>query len=432
MDTALHPTYKLWFGTEETQALPTSNQLSIVWNKLDVELQRDIPKPTKHTTVASFIEQLEEKMNMWQRLFNRPPSPRGPRYGNNPPSCNGPNRGYNPLHQVDPQNRGYSGNPPQQQTHDVDAQSAAYFADQETGEGYEHDSGYANRAIPKRAYPCNECNAIYLLNSQLNYHIHEPHYDYLISAYNVTVAPIGYATVKAGLGKLTAKPRAVCLDSGATHTLVDRSLVADNMPQSARKTLQIHRIASNFTSSEYIDLRLHIHSNDSKSKAFVVCKAYIVDEIDAGILIGMDVMQTEGMNHEAFCCRLPLRIDSHSVRDSTASIHGYYTLRKATNLCYVHGYSAFNTIPYEPANLRYSYNSSPRACRKCNQSFLSSNSLHEHPRTSGHATLVTVLAVLAISAVLAVRILLPSLTLNRVDKPWRKQVDGGPTMEKAT
>lgn len=44
--------------------LATSNQLSIAWNKLDAELQRDVPRPTIHTTVAAFITQLEDRKDM--------------------------------------------------------------------------------------------------------------------------------------------------------------------------------------------------------------------------------------------------------------------------------------------------------------------------------------------------------------------------------
>lgn len=91
------------------------------------------------------------------------------------------------------------------------------------------------------------------------------------------VHPIGYATVQASIGKLSAEPRVVCLDSDATHILVGRSLVA-NHTALAGETLQIHGISSGFTSSEHVSLRLYIDGDDGKSKAFVVFKVYLVEE----------------------------------------------------------------------------------------------------------------------------------------------------------
>lgn len=43
-----------------------SNQPSLAWNKLDAELQRDVPKPRPDTTIASVIEQLEDRKDMWK------------------------------------------------------------------------------------------------------------------------------------------------------------------------------------------------------------------------------------------------------------------------------------------------------------------------------------------------------------------------------
>jgi len=61
--------------------LPTSNQLSLAWNKLDAELQRDVSWPKYDMTIASFIEQLEKRKDMWKWLFSRQPSYR---YGQQP------------------------------------------------------------------------------------------------------------------------------------------------------------------------------------------------------------------------------------------------------------------------------------------------------------------------------------------------------------
>jgi len=62
----------------------------------------------------------------------------------------------------------------------------------------------------------------------------------------------------------------------------------------------------------------------------------------------------------------------------------------------------------------------PRACRTCHTSFLSSNVLHEHLRTSGHA-------------IPRRSDRLPHQTRrHRLDEPWRKGVDGGNLMDMDT
>ena len=119
--------------------LPTSNQLSLAWNKLDPELQRDVPRPRYDTTVASFIEQLEERKDMWKRLFSQPPyrygqrgyelqprsrsppynfagndrQPRRSDYLSNNASENAANRGYGTNNQgYETNNRGYGAQQP--------------------------------------------------------------------------------------------------------------------------------------------------------------------------------------------------------------------------------------------------------------------------------------------------------------------------------
>lgn len=67
---------------ERNAGPPTSNQLSLSWNKLDPDLQRNVPKlKPETTTVPSFIEQLEDRKDIWKRLFSRQPSYR---YGRQP------------------------------------------------------------------------------------------------------------------------------------------------------------------------------------------------------------------------------------------------------------------------------------------------------------------------------------------------------------
>lgn len=193
-----------------------------------------------------------------------------------PPRPYEQNRGYNPR-QIEPPSRGYSGPnsgsqaPPQQQqppqqppqpfrprfiqqgprqqgyrpheprepppqpayhadpSEDVDPHPAAYYADQDTGEGhaYENENVYVNRAFGKRAYPCKACNKMFLTTSHLEWHVNEAHYA-AAAVFHTDIAVTSYATVQASIGKLDAEPQTVCLDSGATHTLINSSLIIDH------------------------------------------------------------------------------------------------------------------------------------------------------------------------------------------------------------
>lgn len=49
----------------------TSNQLSLVWNKLNAELQCNVLQLKSDMTIANFIEQLENQKNMWKCLFSQ-------------------------------------------------------------------------------------------------------------------------------------------------------------------------------------------------------------------------------------------------------------------------------------------------------------------------------------------------------------------------
>lgn len=44
------------------------NQISMIWNRLDAYLQRDIPEPTADVSLAQFLKQLEHKEHLWQNL----------------------------------------------------------------------------------------------------------------------------------------------------------------------------------------------------------------------------------------------------------------------------------------------------------------------------------------------------------------------------
>ena len=48
------------------------NQLVIIWNQLHVSLRRDIPEPTKHTSLSQFLEQIDSKTSIWYEVAHRP------------------------------------------------------------------------------------------------------------------------------------------------------------------------------------------------------------------------------------------------------------------------------------------------------------------------------------------------------------------------
>ena len=47
--------------------------------------------------------------------------------------------------------------------------------------------------------------------------------------------------------------------------------------------------------SEYVNIHLYIHSNNSKSKIFVTCKTYMMNELNVDMLIDINLMQSEDM-----------------------------------------------------------------------------------------------------------------------------------------
>ena len=49
----------------------TYNQLTTMWNQLDVQLRRDVPMPGPHTSLTSFLEQLDEKTAIWEEMADR-------------------------------------------------------------------------------------------------------------------------------------------------------------------------------------------------------------------------------------------------------------------------------------------------------------------------------------------------------------------------
>ena len=53
----------------------TYSQLSIIWNRIDVSLRRDIPEPTETTSLSQFLDQIDAKTGIWLELANPPPRP---------------------------------------------------------------------------------------------------------------------------------------------------------------------------------------------------------------------------------------------------------------------------------------------------------------------------------------------------------------------
>ena len=49
------------------------NQLTMIWNQLHVSLRRDIPEPTKYTSLGQFLEHIDSKVSIWHGLAQRPP-----------------------------------------------------------------------------------------------------------------------------------------------------------------------------------------------------------------------------------------------------------------------------------------------------------------------------------------------------------------------
>lgn len=105
-----------------------------------------------------------------------------------------------------------------------------------------------------------------------------------------------YITVQISIDKLNAESQSICFNFDITHTFIDSNFITDHSHLFS-KNLQIHDIISNnsdeLISSKCINLQLYIHSNNSKSKIFVACKTYVINELNVDILINMNIMQSE-------------------------------------------------------------------------------------------------------------------------------------------
>ncbi|KAG6997636.1 hypothetical protein G7Y79_00039g075980 [Physcia stellaris] len=51
--------------------LDTFNQVTMIWNRFDVILRRDIPEPNEHTTVARFLQDIDAKTSIWYEMADR-------------------------------------------------------------------------------------------------------------------------------------------------------------------------------------------------------------------------------------------------------------------------------------------------------------------------------------------------------------------------
>ncbi|KAI9708868.1 MAG: hypothetical protein M1812_007860 [Candelaria pacifica] len=155
-----------------------------------------------------------------------------------------------------------------------------------------------NQAIAARAYYCHECLEVFATSSQLQYHERDEHEPYLVSVFHAISAPPPpprYAMVLASIENPNTKTQPICLDSGAMHTLIKQSCVAD-MPIQTGLSRQIHSINDTQDCLEYVDLRLYIPGKGGKKIAFVTGRAYIIDSLKVGLLIGMDLLKVEGMH----------------------------------------------------------------------------------------------------------------------------------------
>ena len=106
--------------------LGLNNQLIIIWNRLHVSLRRDVPEPTKHTSLSQFLKQIDSKTAIWYEMAHRPTF-----------QSNQQSRSQQPSNQQTAVRSFKSRNqPPQQQ------ESRAYVADPDIDEYDDEDLDY--------------------------------------------------------------------------------------------------------------------------------------------------------------------------------------------------------------------------------------------------------------------------------------------------
>ena len=294
----------------------------------------------------------------------------------------------------------------------INAHLTAYYADQHSSEYVDQSHNkmirhvYTNKVFSKCTYSCWACEKIFLLVSQLKYHINETHYNYLVSVYNDAVTLISYTTVQISIDKLFIKSKVVCLDSEILHTLVNCSLIADHI-HLADKNLQIHSVAYNSNSKliffKHVNLHLYIHSDDSKSKTFIACKTYLMNELDVNMLMSMNVMQSEDMILN--CEKDKLIMNSHynftmffsrfmkENNSKQAVVYHYKITDKMTTWCsdeFTVKMTSKNisnqVILHVKMHIKTMLTKSSCACCTCMQIFQLSNNLHEHLYMTDYVT----------------------------------------------
>ena len=63
---------EMLYLAKSAELTSTYNQLVMIWNRLHVSLRRDIPEPTKNTSLGQFLDQFDSKTAIWYELANRP------------------------------------------------------------------------------------------------------------------------------------------------------------------------------------------------------------------------------------------------------------------------------------------------------------------------------------------------------------------------
>ncbi len=106
----------------------------------------------------------------------------------------------------------------------------------------------------------------------------------------------------AALSSLTDPDSSVCLDTGCGVTLVDRDWLTKKLPSQKISTmpvsLKVRGIgASKHESGQFALTTLYIPSTDEKGRevyASITCELHLVDGLKANMLVGNDVLCTEG------------------------------------------------------------------------------------------------------------------------------------------
>lgn len=114
--------------------------------------------------------------------------------------------------------------------------------------------------------------------------------------------------------KLNTESQAVCLDFSIIYILINSNFIVDHSHLFS-KTLCIHNITSDSNHSnelillKHVNLQLYIYSNNEKSKVFVTCKIYVMNDFDTDLLINMNIIQLKDIMLN--CSKSKLTMSSH-------------------------------------------------------------------------------------------------------------------------